>query len=160
MVTKSPNDAGTRISPGLSKILDAMVNDPGRAQPTTLRELRAALLETGVQWSRKGEQEHPQDRASLLIEVDTLISQYGDNASAVGSINIKASEDLSRFIKLSVDDVGPDDAATLGAVRDAIAEQLVGEGGIETDKDDALLIEIDELIARYGAAASAQTFVR
>ena len=45
---------------------------------------------------------------------------------------------------------GPDDGATLAAVRDALAEHLVGEGGIETDHDDVLLYEIDALIARYG----------
>ena len=70
------------------------------------------------------------------------------------------SETLSRFIEKAVAAVGPDDAPTLSAVRDAIAEEVVGEGGIEADQDDALLAEIDELIARYGRAAPAQMFAR
>jgi hypothetical protein len=74
--------------------------------------------------------------------------------------NAKASKDLSRIIERSMSDAALCDAATLSEVREAIAEQLVGEGGIEADQDDALLIEIDELIARYGGAAPAQAFVR
>jgi hypothetical protein len=70
------------------------------------------------------------------------------------------SEALSRLIEKAVADVGPDDAITLSAVRNAIAEQVAGEGGIEADQDDALLAEIDELMARYGRAAPAQTFAR
>jgi len=70
------------------------------------------------------------------------------------------SETLSRFIEKAVAEVGPDDAITLSAVRDAIAEQVAGEGGIEADQDDALLAEIDELMARYGRAAPAQMFAR
>ena len=160
MATKPPNDVGTSASPDLSMFLDAMVNVPGRAQLTTLRDLRAALSETCMQWSNESGLEQRADRTALLVEVDALISQYGDRASAVESVKAKASEELSRFIEMCIADVGPDDAATLNAVRDALAEQLVGEGGIETDQDDALLTEIDALIARYGEATSAQKFVR
>ena len=160
MLTQPPAQLEAPVSLELSKVLEAIVKDAGRAQPVTLRDVRTVLSERGLQWSAQGELEYPQDRTSLLIELDSLIGEYGDRASADGFIMARASQDLSRFIEMSMAAAGPDDAATLGAVRDAIAEQLVGEGGIEADQDAALLIEIDALIARYGAAAPAQVFVR
>jgi hypothetical protein len=48
--------------------------------------VRADLQQTGLQWSRNGELLHPQDRTSLLIELDGLIAQYGSKASAVDFI--------------------------------------------------------------------------
>ncbi len=71
MATKPPNDLGTSASPDLSMFLDAMVNVPGRAQLTTLRDLRAALSETCMQWSNEPG-----------LEIDALIARYGGATSA------------------------------------------------------------------------------
>jgi hypothetical protein len=149
-----------RVSPELAKVLRATIDDPNQAQPATLADVRARVMESGVQWSAEGELEYPQDRTSLVIELDGVIGQYGEKAAAIELIDIKASESLSRAIKAALADPTLSPAAALGDVRQAMAARLVGEGGVEADQDDAILAELDQLIARYGAAVAAQTFVR
>ncbi len=83
MAIRPPIDVASRVSAGLSEAIEALASDPQRKQPPTLAEVRADLQQTGLQWSRNGELLHPQDRTSLLIELDGLIAQYGSNASAV-----------------------------------------------------------------------------
>jgi hypothetical protein len=67
--------------------MEALASDPQRKRPPTLADVRADLLMTGLQWSRNGELLHPQDRTSLLIELDGLIAQYGSKASAVDFVS-------------------------------------------------------------------------
>ncbi len=86
MAIRPSIDAASRVSPELSTVMEALVNDPQREQPPTLEDVRADLQQTGLQWSRNGELLHPQDRTSLLIELDGLIAQYGGKASAVDFI--------------------------------------------------------------------------
>ena len=83
MAIKNPKVVATRVSDTLSRILKAMVKDPERKQAPTLRDVRAALLERGMQWSGEGELLHPQDQTSLIIELDDLIKDYGEGASAI-----------------------------------------------------------------------------
>ena len=71
------------ISGELSAAIRALANDPQRMQPPTLEEVRTDLQQGGLEWSRNGELLHPQDRTSLLIELDSLISQYGADAPAL-----------------------------------------------------------------------------
>jgi len=59
----------------------------------------------------------------------------------------------------------PGRRATLGSVRDAmvggLTARLVGDGAIETDEDNGMLLaEIEVLIARFGKDALAEFFVR
>lgn len=82
MASKPPKVVATRVSATLSRILETLVKDPERKQPPTLRDVRTALLESGMQWSGEGELLHPQDQTSLIIELDDLIKVYGEGASA------------------------------------------------------------------------------
>ena len=90
MTTKPPKAVGTCVSDALSRILEAMVKDPERKQAPTLRDVRAALLERGMQWSGEGELLHPQDQTSLIIELDDLIKDYGEDASASEFVDAQA----------------------------------------------------------------------
>jgi hypothetical protein len=83
MAIRPSIDAASRVSPELSTVIETLVNESQREQPPTLEDVRADLQQTGLQWSRNGELLHPQDRTSLLIELDGLIAQYGSEASAV-----------------------------------------------------------------------------
>ena len=76
-------DVASSLSADLSAAIEALASDPQRRQPPTLADVRADLQMTGLQWSRNGELLHPQDRTSLLIELDGLIAQYGSKAPAV-----------------------------------------------------------------------------
>lgn len=86
MAIRPPIDAASRASAGLSAAIQALAGDPLRKQPPTLEDVRVDLQQTGLQWSRDGELLHPQDRTSLLIELDGLIAQYGSKASALDFI--------------------------------------------------------------------------
>ena len=82
MATKPRIHVGAHASPELSAIMKAVAADPTRARPPTLVDVRAALQGSGTQWSQEGELLHPQDRTSLVIELDDLIGRYGAESLA------------------------------------------------------------------------------
>jgi len=73
----------------LSAIMQAVIDDPGRTRPPTLGEVRAELEQSGVRWTGEGELQFPQDRTSLLIELDDLIGRYGADAPAASYLRPK-----------------------------------------------------------------------
>ena len=81
------NSAGFSVK--LWGILQAMLDDPSRGRPPTLAEVRAELQQTGVQWTGEGELLHPQDRTSLVIELDELIGRYGADAPVKSFVRVK-----------------------------------------------------------------------
>ncbi len=95
MAISTPNEAPKRVSPELSAAIERLVKDPERKAAPTLGALRADLEMTGLQWSANGELLHPQDRTAQLIELDDLIGQYGEEASALDFV-IPDSERKSR----------------------------------------------------------------
>lgn len=54
-------------------------------------DVRIAAQQNGSVWSQEGELLHPQDRTSLLIEIDELIEKHGEEASAVGFLPREAA---------------------------------------------------------------------
>ena len=158
-------DVATRISPELSETIEELMNDPDReVSPQTLDEVRAALIGRGTAETRETEFLHPQDEASLLVELDRLIEEYGKEAPAIDFVAVKASEGMSRIIQAAMDDSRFPRAPTLGATREAMAggltARLIGEGAIDEDDEGVLLGEIDEMIRRYGEETLAETLVR
>jgi hypothetical protein len=83
MAISAPNQAPRRISPELSAAIRRLANDPERRGAPTLGAVRADLQMTGLKWSANGELLFPQDRTAQLIELDDLIEQYGEEASAL-----------------------------------------------------------------------------
>ena len=160
---KLPVDIATRVSAELSAFIETLVNDPDREESPTLEEARNALLRSG-----RGEAAervmHPQDRNSALAEIDGLIEEYGGDMLAYHFVVAKASEGLSRIIETAASDRNLPRAPTLGRVRQAmmagLTARLAGDGTIDSDEDDTLLAEIDELIRRYGEHAVAEHFIR
>jgi len=153
-------DAATRVSRGLSDIIEKLVNDPDREAPPTLGDVRALLRERNSEGARL----HPQDETSSLNELDRLIEEYGTDALAIDFVAAKASEGLSRVIQAAVDDITMPRAPTLGRVREAmlhgLTARLIGEGAIDEDDESVLLAEIEDLIRRYGEHAPAETVIR
>jgi hypothetical protein len=157
-------DVATRISPELSALIEELVNDPDQEVPLqTLGEVRAVLMKRtpGV---RETEFLHPRDETSLLVELDRLIEEYGEDVSAIDFIVAKASEGLSRIIQAAMDGISPPGAPTLGDIREAmisgLTARLIGEGAIDEDDEGVLLGEIDEQIRRCGEDTLAETLVR
>jgi len=158
-------DVATRISPELSETIEALMNDPEReVPPQTLDEVRAALIRRGTAGTRETEFLHPQDEASLLVELDRLIEEYGKEAPAIDFVAVKASEGLSRIIQAAMDDTRYPLTPMLGAIREAmvggLTARLIGEGAIDEDDEGVLLGEIDEMIRRFGEETLAETLVR
>ena len=165
MTIRPSIDVATRISPELSAIIERVVNDPEQEMPPqTLEEVRVALVERGTSEARETEFLRPQDETSLLVELDRLIEEYGEEASARDFVVFKASEGLSRVIQAAMDDIRVLRAPTLAAVREAMVNgltaRLIGEGAIDEDDEGVLLGEIDELIRHYGEDTSAETLIR
>ncbi len=76
MAIRPSVDVATRVSPELSAIIEGLVNDPDReVPPQTLEEVRIALIRRGTVGTRETEFLHPQDEASLLVELDRLIEE-------------------------------------------------------------------------------------
>jgi len=87
-MTSKPAPQSGVASAKLSAVLSAIVTNSKRGRAPTLGEARAELQRGGVQWSGEGELLYPQDRTSLLIELDDLIGRFGAQApvkSFIGS---------------------------------------------------------------------------
>lgn len=163
MTIRLPIDVATRVSPELSDILEKLVNDPDREEPPTMEEVRAIVEEGDASAAELGLL-HPQDKTSMLSELDGLIEEFGGDVLANDFVISKASEGLSRIIETAMSDLSLHRRPTLAMVREAMAggltAQLVGDGTLDPDDEGTLLAEIDNLIEHFGADAMAEDFVR
>ncbi len=163
MTIRLPIDVATRVSAELSNILEKFVNDPDREEYPTLDEVRAMVEDEDVGATELGLL-HPQEKTSVLSELDGLIEEFGGEVLASDFVISKASEGLSRIIETAMSDLNMHRRPTLDMVREAMADgltaQLVGDGTLDPDDEGTLLAEIDNLIEHFGADAMAEDFVR
>lgn len=154
-------DIATRVSPGLSKILEAHANDPEALQPATLGSVRAFLTSSEAGERYEADRLHPETARPLLAELDDLIDTFGMEPLAVDFVTTQASEALSRVIQAVLDHAAT--PPTLGKVQEAMAQglvaQLTGEGVVEEDEDDTLQAELETLIDFYGPDVPAEQFI-
>jgi len=163
MTIRLPIDVSTRVSPELSMLIEALVNDPDREEPPTLDEVRN-IVEEGDSSAAELELMHPQEKTTVLAELDGLIEEFGGEMLAADFVVNKASEGLSRIIETAMSDLSMHRRPTLAMVREVMAggltAQLVGDGTLDPDEEGSLLLEIDGLIDHFGADAMAEDFVR
>lgn len=161
---KLPIDVATRVSRELGSVIEAMLDNPEREEPPTLEEVRFVVCRMADTADRWDEAMHPQERTSMLREIDDLVDEFGGEAPAVDFLAVKASEELSRIIEVAMENPLVRHEPTLGAVRDAMTNglvaRMVGDGTIEPDQDQTLLAEIDDLIEGHGPDVLAEDFVR
>lgn len=161
---KPSMDIATRVSAELSRTIEELVNDPDREEPPTLGDVRNLVRRHTGDAERHDLRFHPQERASMLAEIEALVGEFGPEAPAIDFVAAKASEPLSRVIERVVEIARLSHRPTLGGVREAmrggLVAQLVGDGIIDPDDDQALQAEIDVLIDRHGDDALAEEFVR
>jgi hypothetical protein len=160
-----PIDVDTRVSAGLSELIESRVNDPNADQPVTLSSIRAFITRELPPDIRETDRLHHLDSTgSLLAEIDALIEEYGEEAPAFDFVQARASEELSRVIEAVMDDENRENPPSLGTVKEAmvggLVARLVGEGVLEDDEDETLVGEIDGLIERFGADMPAEGFLR
>ena len=161
---KPSTDAATRVSSELSALMETMVDDPDREAPPTLADVRSRVRQRSSAADRREETLHPQQRASLLAEIDDLVDEFGGDAPAIDFVAAKASEQLSRVIEVAIEQSRVKHQPTLGGVRDAMAAGLIarlaGDGIIDPDQDQTLIAEIEALIERHGEDAIAEGYMR
>ncbi len=163
MTIRLPIDVSTRVSAELSAIIEKLVNDPDREDPPTLEEVREVVDE---EYAGLAEVEalHPQERVSVLAELDALIEEFGGEVLAGDFVVAKASEGLSRIIETVMGDSGLRRRPTLGAVRESmmggLTARLAGDGTLDPDEEGSLLAEIEGLIDHFGGDTLAEEFVR
>ncbi len=157
------NPIDIAVSPELAKLIASRINDPEIEEPVTLGMLRH-FVESLVpeEFEETENLHHVDDGDSLLDELETLISEYGEEANAADFLENEASEALSRIIEAVMDEM--DSPPTLEDVRESIASglaaKLIAEGALEEDEDETVLQEIEDMIDRFGNDAMAEDFLR
>ena len=162
---RSPIDIASRVSPELSGIIETIINRLETDEPITLAMVRSFIEDEFPAEIDEAEHLHHFDTVeSLIDELDELIEEFGESAAAVDFVYAFASEQLSRVIEEVVSDESRDNPPTLATIKEAIesgqVSRMVGDGSLEEDEDDMLMTEIDYLIARFGAEAPAEDFLR
>lgn len=162
---RNPIDIASRVSPELSNLIESIVNQLDSDEPITLAAIRAFVVhELPIEINETEQLHHFDIGESLIDELDALIEEFGESAVAIDFVYAFASEPLSRVIEAVLDDENRENPATLAAVREAMANglvgRLVGEGVLEEDEDDVLMPEIEELIDLFGEDAPAEEFLR
>ena len=84
MATKASTGSPAHVSAELRDAITTLLTERQRESPLTLNDVRLALQRNSSAWTQEGELLHPQDRTSLLIEIDELIEKHGKEASAAG----------------------------------------------------------------------------
>lgn len=164
-MTRNSIDVATRVSPRLSALLRARINNPECEQPVTLMAVRRFLADLLPADFNETEKLHHFDVSeSLLDELDALVEEFGATALAVDFAQAYASEPLSRAIEWVISDENRENGATLETVREAIiaglGARMVGDGVLDEDEDDTLQSEIEALIEHFGADTLAEDFLR
>ncbi|MGC2457374.1 MAG: hypothetical protein WA435_05225 [Gallionellaceae bacterium] len=162
---RNPIDIASRVSPELSSLIESVINQLDTDEPITLAFIRTFITYDLPAEINETEHLHHFDvNESLVDELDELIEQFGESAAAVDFVFGFASEPLSRAIEEVVNDENRENPATLEDVRQAIvnglAGRMVGDGILEEDEADMLMAEIENLIDRFGADATAEQFLR
>ncbi len=164
-MTRNSIDVASRVSPRLSALLRARINNPECEQPVTLMAVRRFLADLLPADFNEAERLHHIDVSeSLLDELDTLIEEFGQSALAIDFAQAYASEPLSRAIEWVVGDENRENPPTLAVIREALlaglGARMVGDGAMDEDEDDTLLSEIEALIEHFGADTLAEDFLR
>ena len=155
-----PEDVFENTSEQLSAVITAVLDDDAIAQPATLSEVREAVLASVQTVTIPLNRFSTDDRQQLSDEIDALIEEYGKDALAVRFQRPWASEALQRLIEAALDAYGE---PTLGGLFDAaergLLARLIGSGEIDDDEAQAVIAELQALIARHGTVALAEGFL-
>ena len=91
MATNAFTGRLAHVSAELRDAITALLTERQRESPLTLNDVRLALQRNSSAWTQEGELLHPQDRTSLLIEIDETIEKHGKEVSAAGFLPARPS---------------------------------------------------------------------
>lgn len=159
-----PIEAESRVSEELAAVLESMINDPDIGNGVTLGLVRDRLKQSLLAQGIEPDQREFGSEQSLYGEIERLIQEYGEDAAAIAFAAVKASDELSDVLEVLADEREEESPLSLGSARAAMAggwlARLAGEGIIDGDGEEALIAEIDALIARYGPETLAENVLR
>ena len=72
----------THATAELSQLIQSLIASSAVSPDATLSDVRKVVLGDGIFVSGEGELLYPQDRTSLVIELDELIDRHGTRAAA------------------------------------------------------------------------------
>src|SRR5574340_298536 len=125
-MTRNPIDIASRVSPRLSALLRARINNPESEQPVTLIAVRRFLAD--------------------LLPIDFAQAYASEQLSR--AIEWVVNDDNRENL--------PTLATVREALIGGLGARLVGDGVMDEDEDDTLLAEIEALIEYFGADSLAE----
>lgn len=157
-------DPASHVSRELVTVIESEIKRQDHYQPPTLGSVLESMyrgqhheLLTIHRIDHDAEQ-------SILDELKALVEDFGGDAPAEEFMRFDASPELAAVVEIILDHSDPDQPPTLATVRDALAQglgaSLAGNGVLDQDEDNTLLIEVDELIDLHGADTPAEFFLR
>lgn len=157
-------DPASHVSRELVTVIESQIKKPDNFEPLTLGTVLESMYRGLYQELVASNRIDPDVEQSILDELKTLVEDFGGDAPAEEFMHFDASPELAVVIETILDQSDPDQPPTLVTVRDALAEglsaSLTGNGVLDPDEDDTLLIEVDELIDLHGADTPAEFFLR
>ena len=158
-----PIDPDSQVSAELSEVMGSLLSNPEVPEPVTLGTVRAVIAHS-LQREELEEAARIGLEETLLAELEQLIDAYGEDALVGDFISTSASDALSEFIEAVLERSDEDVEVVLGDVRDAVDQgllaELEGAGLLESDDVQALVVELDALIDRYGVDMPAEALLR
>lgn len=161
-----PADIQETVTREISTVMQAVIDshEVRGEGPATLVSVREAMTGGMVEHLARENRVSLEDKPNLLLEIDALIEGCGGDALAVRFTRPRASEDLTTVIEALLDSTDAGPPPTLSTLRDAMQQgllaNLVGHGEIDSEDEQSLLEEIDDMIETHGLGALAEEFVR
>lgn len=157
-------DPASNVSRELVTVIESEIKRPDHYHPPTLGSVLESMYRGLYQELASTNRIDPDVEQSILDELKALVEDFGGDAPAEEFMHFDASPELAAVIENILDQSDPDQPPTLVTVRDALAQglgaSLTGNGVLDQDEDDTLLIEVDELIDMHGADTPAEFFLR
>ena len=154
-------DLAERVSPALAGVVRRVLDDPDRATDANLGSARDAIDHGLIEHMMRADELDARDGDAVQQELDELIEVFGRDTLLVRLLRYRAPQALSAVIEVVLErHEDPETPVTLGEVRAAIDRgllpELVGEGVLDPDDDDAVPAQLEELVRVHGEEALAE----
>lgn len=156
----SSGDLDDAASDRLSEAIERVLDGEDVEEPVTLDAVRRVLVHAERARSAPLKRLDEDERDALVEELDALIDTHGNDAAAERFTQPFAGPDLSRVIEYAIDRA---DEPTLGHIQGLIENgllaELIGEGEVAEEDEQAIRASLEALIERHGTQAYAEDFI-
>ena len=156
----SSGDLDDAAGDDLSEVIEQVLDDEDVEEPVTLGAVRRVLTHSTDARSAPIRRLDENERTALVEELDVLIDLHGADAEAEPFTHPFAGPDLTRVLEHALERVGE---PTLDRVRSMVEAgliaELIGEGEVAEEDEQAIRASLDALIDRHGGNAFAEDFI-